>query len=102
MQKVATFDEEYPLSHAYPLPPIMYITLPAHANSHLHRSIGREISWLRAFKVLRVRCPSSDHDGDLSSFFHFVVPSRLPTSGNAQMIGQQMRSPPPFYLAYAP
>lgn len=37
-------DEENPLIQADPLPPIMYITLPAHANSHLHHSIGRRIS----------------------------------------------------------
>lgn len=76
---MSAFDEEYPLVRAYPLPPIMYITLPAHANSHLHHSIGREICWLRAFKVLRVQCPSLDHDCDLSSFFHlsFLLDSHL-------------------------
>lgn len=63
-----------PLVRACPLPPIMYITFPAHANSHLHYSIGREICWLRAFKVLRVQCPSLDHDCDLSSFLS-VIPS---------------------------
>lgn len=37
---LSAFDEDHPLIQAYPLPPIMYITLPAHANSHLHTLLG--------------------------------------------------------------